>query len=111
MIGKKLVIFDLDGTLGDPPGIDRSEGAKIPKRFRKSPDDWQLFPGRKERLAELRAVGIKTAIATNQGGVAFGWLDHDEMIVWLMGITCELDTEGNQVCFNHPHGTVEQFRK
>lgn len=107
----KLIIFDLDGTLGDPPGIDRSKGAKIPKRFRKSPDDWQLFPGRKERLAALQAQGIKTAMATNQGGVAYGYLDCDAMLLWLLDLSFELGLEGNFVCFNHPDGTVEKFRK
>ncbi len=107
----KLIIFDVDGTLGDPPGTDRSERAKTPARFRKSPDDWQLFPDRKEKLAELKAQGIKLALATNQGGVAFGYLDKDEMLLWLLDLSFELGTEGNQVCFNHPKGTLEQYRK
>jgi len=107
----KLVIFDVDGTLGDPPDVDRRPGAKVPTRFRKAPDDWQLFPGRKERLAALREQGIKIALATNQGGVAFGYLDRDEMMLWLLELSFDLGTEGNQVCFNHPKGKIEHYRK
>ncbi len=98
----KLVIFDVDGTL-----VTTKSGAT----FRKSADDWQLLPGRKERLAELRSDGIKTAVATNQGGVAFGYLNRDEMMLQLMELSIELGLEGNQVCFNHPNGKVEQYRK
>jgi D-glycero-D-manno-heptose 1,7-bisphosphate phosphatase len=107
----KLIIFDVDGTLGDPPDIDRRPGAKLPARFRKTPDDWQLFSGRKERIAELHAKGIKTALATNEGGVAFGYLDEDEMAMWLLNLYFELGMEGNFVCFNHPHGTLANYRK
>lgn len=98
----KLIIFDGDGTL-----VTTKSGAT----FRKSADDWQVLPGRKERLAELQAAGIKTAIATNQGGVAFGYLDRDEMMLQLMVLTIELGLEGNCVCFNHPNGKIEQYRK
>lgn len=106
----KLIIFDVDGTLGDPPEFDRNATGKQP-RFRKTPDDWQLFPGRKERLAALQTAGIKTALATNQGGVAFGYLKEDEMMLWLMELTFELGTTGNYVCFNHPQGKIEKYRK
>ncbi len=109
----KLIIFDVDGTLGDPPELDRNspQPRRDHARFRKTPDDWQLFPGRKERLAALQADGIKTCFATNQGGIAFGYLDAKEMMLWLYNLSFELGTEGNQVCFTHPDGKIEQYRK
>lgn len=109
----KLIIFDIDGTLGDPPEPDRQSATPRMDyaRFRQSPSDWQLFPGRKERLAHLQQQGIKTAFATNQGGVAFGYLDRDEMSLWLLELAFELGTEGNQVCWNHPKGKIEKYRK
>ncbi len=107
----KLIIFDVDGTLGDPPDIDRSPGAKILARFRKRSDDWQLFPGRKERLAELQSQGIKIAMITNQGGVGFGYLDENAMSMWLLDLSFELGTTGNFVCYNHPTAKIERYRK
>lgn len=61
-----LYLFDLDGTLissyMDAPG----------RKY----DNWHVLPGRVERLAELRARGDTIAIVTNQGAVAFGYVDE-----------------------------------
>lgn len=58
-----LVILDKDGTLVEP-----ASG----KEFVQSPGDQRLLPGVAERIAELKAMGAKVAIASNQGGVAAG---------------------------------------
>lgn len=60
-----LYVFDLDHTLVKP-----IVGAGKDKVFRKGAADWQLLPGRRERILALKAAGAKIAIATNQGGVA-----------------------------------------
>lgn len=98
----KLVIFDVDGTL-----VETKSGAT----FRKSEDDWQLLPGRLERCQQMREQDIKLACATNQGGVAFGYLNREKMMIELMSLAIELDLSGNQVCFTHPTASIEKYRQ
>ena len=76
----KLVIFDADGTL-----VKTKSG----RTFRKTADDWEWLPGRLEKLQELRAQGKELAVATNQGGVAFGFLPEESMQTQL-SIMCNL---------------------
>jgi len=63
-----LYIFDKDGTivggLGDRPANTPAE--QVP------------LPGVVEKLAKLRAAGHKLAIATNQGGVAWGFISRSQ---------------------------------
>lgn len=100
---KRLIIFDVDGTL-----VQTKSGAT----FRKSEDDWQWLPGRLERLAELRKQGIHIAIASNQGGVAFGYLDKRDTYRELASMMhqAELPLEGLNICFFHPQATREIYR-
>lgn len=66
-----LYLFDLDSTLisgyMDSPDKDFNT--------------WHVLPGRRERLASLLDQGDKIAIITNQGGVAFGFVD--EQTAWM----------------------------
>ena len=59
-----LYIFDKDGTLI----------ASLGKRPANSPAEQHPLPGVVEKLAELRAAGHRLALASNQGGVAWGFL-------------------------------------
>jgi len=97
-----LVVFDMDGTL-----TTTKSGAK----FCKTPDDWQLLPGRLETCQQLAAQGIKMGIATNQGGVAFGYLDAREMVneIERVAEVLSLPMTHVQVCFSHPKGTIERY--
>ena len=69
--GIRLVIFDADGTLrwttveGQPCPNDESE--------------WRLMPNVRERLRVLDfgPHGLKLGVASNQGGVAVGYLSAD----------------------------------
>jgi D-glycero-D-manno-heptose 1,7-bisphosphate phosphatase len=63
-----LIIFDKDGTLirylnGHPAN---------------SPEEQALLPGVAERIANLKDRGCKIAIASNQGGVAWGFISHSQ---------------------------------
>jgi D-glycero-D-manno-heptose 1,7-bisphosphate phosphatase len=65
----KLYIFDADGTLRRTtvPGLP------CPNRA----GEWELIPGVRERLARIEWGGLRGArfgVATNQGGVALGYL-------------------------------------
>ncbi len=98
----KLCIFDVDGTL-----TTTKSGAT----FRKTADDWQWLPGRLERLHQLDRDGMKLAIATNQGGVAFGLLDYYEMRQELRRTAEEGRIAFTAICFTHPKAKLEEYRK
>ena len=98
----KLIIFDADGTL-----VTTKSGAT----FRKTADDWQWIHGRQSKIALLHLQGIKLAIATNQGGVAFGYLDPHEIRAELRKVAEEAHIPFTAMCFSHPQATIEQFKE
>jgi D-glycero-D-manno-heptose 1,7-bisphosphate phosphatase len=63
-----LIIFDKDGTLIASHG----------KRPANTPAKQQPLPDVAKKLAALRAAGHTLAIASNQGGVAWGFLSERE---------------------------------
>lgn len=102
-----LIIFDADGTLIssylDNPDKDYTR--------------WHVLPGRREKLAQLRAEGHLVGIATNQAGVAFAWKDQaviTEEDVWskmaavLEQVGLPMDTPV-AVCFAHPKSRDERY--
>lgn len=96
-----LIIFDVDGTL---------TSTKSGATFRKSPDDWQWLPGRREKLHALCQEGVEIAIATNQGGVAFGYMDQGDMDTQLAKMCNQIG--GNYqlfVCYAHPKASIEWY--
>lgn len=97
----KLVIFDVDGTL-----VRTKSGAK----FRKLADDWEWIPGRLERLEMLHNQDIKLGIATNQGGVAFGYLNADQIIDELFKMATEGHIYYMAICSTHPEATIEEYK-
>lgn len=84
----QLYIFDLNGTLTNTPFVDHAPLA--------------LLPGRKEKIAKLQAAGKLCAIASNQGGVAFGFTTEDEATAEIAGIAQQLNIEHFEVAFGHP---------
>jgi D-glycero-D-manno-heptose 1,7-bisphosphate phosphatase len=74
--GVKLVIFDIDGTLTE---IKPEVLAHNPRMV--SPSDFgeqQPRPGVVDKLAKLENKGIDIALATNRGGVAWGFTTLEE---------------------------------
>lgn len=63
-----LVIFDKDGTL---------VGSFV-SRPANTPDEQQPLPNVVDVLAQLRRRGVKLAIASNQGGVAWGFITEKQ---------------------------------
>lgn len=82
----ELIIFDADGTLRRCT----VEGQPCPNK----PGEWELIPGVKERLGQIDwgVSGTWLGIASNQAGVACGFLDEqvayqmlDDMVVEATG--------------------------
>lgn len=94
----KAVIFDRDGTL-----TETASGAKFPKTV----DDQQWMQGRLEKLKELHAQGVHTAIVTNQGGAAWGIFKPEEMDAYLHKQVWQAEMSGVFVCY---HDTSEKAR-
>ncbi len=97
-----LIIFDVDGTLVTKSGVT----------FRKSADDWQILPGRVEKLHDLKAQGVRLALASNQGGVAFGYMLQEDILhelhktAYMLGIT----PAGVYVCYTHPKASISRYK-
>ena len=100
----KLIIFDADGTL-----VTTASGAK----FRNQASDWKWLDGRKEKLHELRSQGVRLAVATNQGGVAFGYMTQVDILRELtrMCIEGHIPMGGLYVCYNHPTATALGYKQ
>ncbi len=96
----KLIIFDLDGTL-----VRGVNGIEIPNRL----SEQEPIPGVLERCEQLRAEGIRLAIASNQGGVAFGYCTLKEADERIADIARKIDA-GYWYCPYHPAGTDKEFR-
>lgn len=65
---KRLVILDRDGV------INRDSDAYV-----KSLSEWQPYPSAIEAIARLSKAGWVVAVATNQSGIARGYLDNSEL--------------------------------
>ena len=97
-----LCIFDLDGTL---------VSTKSGNTFRKSADDWQWIPG---RLGKVQALGnqVNIGLATNQGGIAFGYFPFIDLMNEIQKAVDEIRTmpaNAVKVCWTHPKGTIAEY--
>lgn len=96
----KLVIFDDENT------ISRTKSGE---RNRKTVDDWELYPDVLPRLGALQARGVKVGIASNKGGVAFGYHGPEE-VEWQMTILgARVLADAVRWCPHHPDGHVVPY--
>lgn len=90
-----LYLFDLDGTLIS------SYMDTVDKNY----NDWEVLPGRKEKLKAILERGNTIGIVTNQAGVAFGHLTDQE--AWekiyraIIDLGLLLEQTPVYVCFSH----------
>jgi D-glycero-D-manno-heptose 1,7-bisphosphate phosphatase len=93
----KLIIFDADGTLRRTTVA----GQPCPN----APGEWVLMPGVKERLAAIDP-STKLGIASNQAGVALGFLSHSMAYQLLVDLCRILDLPQRrwriEYCPHHP---------
>lgn len=97
-----LIIFDKDDTLVQNPE---------PGRPANTPDEQVLFPDVIERCGQLRAEGHTLAVASNQGGVAFGHFDHRAAVLLVKSVADAIGADLYAVCVTHPRGTVKRAKR
>ena len=97
----KFAIFDIDGTLTEiKPGVL----AKAPRMVTPNQlGEQQAMAGVPEKLAELSQAGIEIALATNRGGVAFGYntLPEAQQMAEEAAVLCGIAGVAVYVCPYH----------
>ena len=100
----KAIFFDRDDTLIEDPG------------YINHPDQVKLLDGVAEALIELKALGYKLIVASNQSAVARGIITeemlgeiHDRLKQLLSEKGAFLD--GIYYCPYHPDGIIQRYRK
>jgi len=98
------VFFDRDGTLVHDPG------------YLNHPDQVQLLDGAAEAVRDLRLLGYRIVIVTNQSGVARGIVTEEMLekiharLRALLGLK-GASLDGIYYCPYHPEGTIEEYSK
>ena len=86
----KLVILDKDGTvvkyLGDRPA--------------NTPEEQVLLPGVSEKISWLKRQGYKIALASNQGGVAWGFISYAQASALMADAAEKVGADAYRFC---PH--------
>src|SRR5258708_7438395 len=101
MTALQLVIFDLDGTL-----TTTKSGDEVPR----DAFDRRPLPRRIDKCRALFQSGIRKAIATNQGGCAFGHYDPLTLQQVIQNQTYQwFGIERVEMCPHHPKGTVSEL--
>jgi len=95
-----LYVFDLIGTLVKPV-----------KKPVKGIDDVEFLPGVETMCLYLRDKRCDLAIASNQGGVAYGHLTFEQAQQLIKDVCKALDIGQWRMCPHHPDGTVKEYSK
>lgn len=97
-----LYIFDKDGTICQ---------SKSGQKFINTIDDQELIPGVLEKCRQLTNKGHELAIASNQGGVAFGILSYDEAHDIVEHAADLIEATGFMFSPFHPDGTITAYAR
>jgi len=96
-----LIIFDLDGTLViGPPG-----------RIANTAEEQSFLPGVLDACEHYRGRGDTLAIASNQGGVALGYLTLSDAHRRVEQAALTIGADHFRFCPFHPEGTIPEFAK
>jgi len=103
-MSNKAIFLDCDGTLIEDPG------------YINSPDQVKLLEGVTKALVELRAMGYKLIVVSNQSGVARGIVTEQVLGEIHNRLRQQLAEKGAHLdeiyyCPYHPEGVVRKYRK
>lgn len=104
MMAQKAVFLDRDDTIIEDPG------------YISSPDQVKLIPGAAQAISDLRKLGYKLIVVSNQSGIARGIITehaigriHEKLKELLAQNSAYLDRI--YYCPYHPDGAVRKFRR
>ncbi len=100
----KAIFLDRDNTIIDDPG------------YINHPNQVKLLPGAPSALSDMRNMGYKLIIVSNQSGVARGIVTEDTLADIHERLIQILRSEGVFIdaiyyCPFHPEGVIEKYRK
>lgn len=100
----KAIFLDRDNTIIEDPG------------YINHPNQVKLLPGATSALMDMRKMGYKLIIVTNQSGVARGIVTEDTLTQIHQRLVELLRNEGVIIdgiyyCPFHPDGVIEKYRK
>lgn len=99
-----LIIFDKDGTLCK--GVAGKGGnTHAPNHL----DDQEYFDDVLPKCQEMIELGHTLAVASNQGGVAFGIFSADEAELLVSSAAEYIGAKAYRVCFFHPKGKIVPY--
>lgn len=104
---KRLYIFDKDGTICKSVIEPKSGKSHAPNTLETQEywEDVSLV------IAQLKSEGHKIAVASNQGGVAFGIFSADEAELLVQAAAEYISADAYKVCFYHPKGHVAPWNQ
>lgn len=97
-------IFDMDGTL-------TYKGPKEPEGWVRFPGEQMLLPNVAETCESLRAQGHTLAVASNQGGVAMGYLTEYEARALVSNAASMIGADFFEFCPYHPEGILPEYTR
>lgn len=96
-----IFVFDMDGTLT----------YQDPDNWTRFPYQQALMPGVEEACTRLRAEGHTLAVASNQGGVAMGYLTYDEARALVENAASLIGAAFYELCPYHPDGIIPEYAR
>jgi D,D-heptose 1,7-bisphosphate phosphatase len=96
--------------------LDRDGVINIDCGYVHRPDQLRWVSGAKECVRRLNDLGYRVVVVTNQGGVAHGYYDEEDVHALHKWMQDQLSIEGAFIdafyyCPYHPEARIEQFRR
>jgi D-glycero-D-manno-heptose 1,7-bisphosphate phosphatase len=101
MLKYKFIIFDKDGTI--------CWNKNDHNNFINHWNEQELIPGVAGKCKEVRDVGIELGVASNQGGVAFGYMNGGVAYSVVAMAAEDIGAQYHTHCPYHPEGKIEGY--
>lgn len=102
---KRLIVFDKDGCLVKSVVNPKTGKSHAPNSL----ETQDYFEDVRAKCVQLVAEGHTLAVASNQGGVAFGIFSVEEAEALVQASAIYIGAADYRVCFHHPAGKVAPY--
>ena len=108
----KAIFLDRDGVINEL--VYYAEHGIVDAPF--TPAQMKVLPGVPAALQELRELGYKLVIVSNQPGIAKGFFAEDTFARITQAMHAQLSGAGKLIdaeyyCFHHPQAKIDKYRK